>query len=87
MLLAGCQEPVDPVPQEVEAPQLLSADPADGAADIEGTSLNINLTFDQNVKCPSAAGVTLDGDAVVDKVYAYNETVTVTVSSLAKGKT
>ena len=87
LLLAGCQEPVEPEPQEAEAPQLVSADPADGAADIDGTSLNINLTFDQNVKCPSSAAVTIDGDAVVDKVHAYNATVTVAVSSLAKGQT
>ena len=87
MLLAACQEPVDPQPQEVEAPKLVSADPADGASDIEGTTLNINLTFDQNVKCPSYGGVTIDGNATVDKVHAYNATVTVTVSSLAAGQT
>lgn len=85
MLLAACQEPVDPQPQEVEAPKLVSADPADGASDIEGATLDINLTFDQNVKCPDASAVTVSGGALVDKVHAYNTTVTVTLSSLSAG--
>lgn len=89
ILLAGCQEPVDPVTQEAEAPQLVSADPADGTAGIEGTQLKITFTFDQNVKCPSSAasGITVDNNAVIDKVNAYNAVLTIELSSLERGNT
>ena len=89
LLLAGCQEPVDPVTQEVEAPQLVSADPADGTTGIEGTQLKITFTFDQNVKCPSSAasGITVDNNAVIDKVNAYNAVLTIELSSLERGNT
>ena len=89
LLLAGCQEPVDPVTQEAEAPQLVSADPADGTAGIEGTQLKITFTFDQNVKCPSSAasGITVDNNAVIDKVNAYNKVLTIELSSLERGNT
>ena len=89
LLLAGCQEPVDPMPQEAEAPQLVSADPADGTASIEGTQLKITFTFDQNVKCPSSAAsdITVDNNAVIDKVNAYNKVLTIELSSLERGNT
>ena len=89
ILLAGCQEPVDPVTQEAEAPQLVSADPADGTAGIEGTQLKITFTFDQNVKCPSSAAsdITVDNNAVIDKVNAYNKVLTIELSSLERGNT
>ena len=89
ILLAGCQEPVDPVTQEAEAPQLVSADPADGTTGIEGTQLKITFTFDQNVKCPSSAAsdITVDNNAVIDKVNAYNKVLTIELSSLERGNT
>ena len=91
LLLAGCQEPVDPVVETVPAPKLVSSDPADGTADLTGESLTFTLIFDQNVKSPSDrhAGVTIDNNAVVGKVHAYNEKVTIEVTGLdsSLGKT
>ena len=89
LLLAGCQEPVEPEPQEAEAPQFVSADPADGTSGIEGTQLKITFTFDQNVKCPSSAAsdITVDNNAVIDKVNAYNKVLTIELSSLERGNT
>ena len=86
LLLAGCQEPVDPVVDTVDAPKLVSCDPADGAKDLTGDRLTLKLTFDQNIKCPSdqQTGVTIDGGASVDKVYAYNTLLTIDVSGLEK---
>ena len=86
LLLAGCQEPVDPVVETVEAPKLVSCDPADGAKDLTGDRLTLKLTFDQNIKCPSdqQTRVTIDGGASVDKVYAYNTLLTIDVSGLEK---
>lgn len=89
LLLAGCQEPVDPQPQEeASAPQIVSADPADGTTDIDGEQLKVTFTFDQNVKCTSAAaaGITIDNNAVIDKVNAFNTVLTIEISSLEKGK-
>ena len=86
LLLAGCQEPVDPVVEPVDAPKLVSCDPADGAKDLTGDRLTLKLTFDQNIKCPSdqQTRVTIDGGASVDKVYAYNTLLTIDVSGLEK---
>ncbi len=92
LLLSGfssCkQEPSDD-PAGAAAPDLLSCSPENGAQDLKGESLQIVLTFDQNVKCPSSKHslVSIDNDAVVTKVLAYNTDVTITVSSLQEGFT
>ncbi len=88
ILLAGCQEKVEPQPQEADAPKLVSADPADGTTGLEGTDLTVTFTFDQNVKCPSAAaeGITVDNNAVIDNVNAYNTVLTIRLSSLERGQ-
>ena len=44
LLLAGCQEPVDPVVETVDAPKLVSCDPADGAKDLTGDRLTLKAT-------------------------------------------
>jgi len=89
ILLAGCQEKEEPQLKEAEAPQVVSVDPADGETDLEGTALTVTFTFDQNVKCPptAAAGITVDNNAVIGKVNAYNAEVTIELSSLEKGTT
>ena len=70
LLLAGCQEPVDPVVEKVAGPKLVSSDPADGAKDLTGEKLTLVMTFDQNIKCPSAQRekITVDNGAVIDNV-------------------
>ena len=72
LLLAGCQEPVEPVVQKVAGPKLVSCDPADGAQGLTGSELTVKMTFDQNIKCPSdkQALITIDGEASVYNVNA-----------------
>ncbi len=88
--VAGCQKEN---PQDgggsAAAPELVSCSPENGAQELKGESLQIVLTFDQNVKCPSSKHslVSIDNDASVDKVLAYNSAVTITVSSLREGIT
>ena len=66
---------------------MVSCSPENGAADLTGTSLQVKFTFDQNVKCPSSKHslVTVDQEAVIDQVLAYNKDFTVSVSGLQKG--
>ncbi len=87
--LASCQQKSGEDPVVVEAPELVSCDPENGVQELKGTSLQIVLTFDQNVKCPSSKHslLSIDHDAVIDKVLAYNKDVTITVSSLQEGIT
>ena len=86
LLLTGCSEkpPVVSVPED--GPVMVSSDPADGATDLTGDKLTLKLTFDQNVKCPSAQqkNVTIDGGAAIDKVNAYNTVLTIEISGLEK---
>ena len=86
LLLTGCSEkpPVVSVPED--GPVMVSSDPADGATDLTGDKLTLKLTFDQNVKCPSAQqkNVTIDGGAAIDKVNAYNTVLTIEISGLGK---
>ena len=82
--LVSCGEkPVEPETPEA-APVLVSSDPASGAVDVPVKTAAIVLTYDQNVKCPSAlqAGITLSGGATVTKISAYGAAVTVSVSGL-----
>jgi len=74
-------------PTASPAPKLVSSDPASGATDITGTSLDLVLTMDQNVKVSSAnmSKVTVDNGAAIQSVYAYNTTVTIKVSGLEEG--
>ena len=87
-LTPSCGGQVDPVPEEAEAPALLSSSPENGATGITASTLSVVFTFDQNVKCPSDAqkGITIDGGASVDNVEAYATALTVTVSGLVWGK-
>ena len=87
ILLAGCQEKDEPVKEAVPAPKVISSDPSDGSTDLKGEKLAVTVVFDQNVKCSSGsrAQVSIDNDAVIDKIHAYNEKVTVEISGLADG--
>ncbi len=86
-LLTACQQD-EPVVENTPAPKLVSTDPADGAAEITGNTLKVTLTFDQNVKCPTDqhGRITIDNKAVIEKVNAYDKTVTLDVSSLGNEK-
>ena len=86
-LMVGCQEkkPVD-VPL-TDGPDLVSADPANGAKDIKGDKLTIVLTFDQNIKCPPSqqVGISIDGGASIESVHAYMKDLTIKVGGLESG--
>lgn len=86
--LASCSknEPVSSDP--VKAPALLSVDPADGTTDIEGTSLTVKLTYDQNIKCNTAVEkqVNIDNGANVEKINAFSSVLSITVTGLQSGQ-
>ena len=88
LLLAGCQESVEPVVQKIAGPKLVSCDPADGAQGLIGSELTVKMTFDQNIKCPSdkQALISIDGEASVDNVNAYMTDLTIKVSGLKEGE-
>lgn len=85
LLLAGCQEP--PESEGFGGPEMVSCDPADGAADVTGTKLTMKLTFDQNIKCPSDqhGRISVDGGAAVAEVRAFNTELAITVTGLEDG--
>lgn len=85
-LLAGCGKEVDP-PDPVTPPLLVGTVPADGAENLEGETLTITLTFDQNIKCTSEqkARIMLEGGAVIGNINAYMKDLTVTVTGLESG--
>ena len=90
LFLAGCSEKPPVVEKPVVGPALLSVTPENGVAGVTGKELAVTLIFDQNVKCPSAQqkNVSIDNDATVAKVNAFNEKVTVDIVSLEEnGKT
>jgi aryl-phospho-beta-D-glucosidase BglC (GH1 family) len=88
LLAFACGEPVQPEPVETPGPALVSTSPADGIGGIEGPSLSIVFTFDQNILCTPASleGVSVDGGAFIDKASPAGATLTVVVSGLARGK-
>ena len=88
LAVLSCGNPLEPEPVEVPAPALVSTSPADGTGGIEGPSLSIAFTFDQNIVCTSSgvAGISVDGGAFIDKVSPAGAALTVVVSGLARGK-
>ena len=88
LLAFACGEPVQPEPVETPGPALVSTSPADGIGGIEGPSLSIVFTFDQNILCTSASlkGLSVDGGAFIEKASPAGATLTVVVSGLARGK-
>jgi len=70
------------------APVLVSTDPADGTVGIEGTSLSVAFTFDQDIRCPSEEqkGITVNGGASISQVAATGTTLTVDVVRLSPGR-
>ena len=84
LFLAGCSENPPVVEKPVAGPEVLSVTPENGVTDVTGKELTVIFTFDQNVKSPSSqhSNITIDNGASIVKVNAYNEQVTVNISSL-----
>ena len=80
------QENDDPMPSP--APVLLSADPADGTTDLEGESLTVKLTYDQNIKCNFSAAerVSIDNEAAIEKLYFNSAVLAIDISGLKPGR-
>ena len=69
LLAFSCGGPEEVTPEEpAAAPALVSTSPADDIGGIEGPSLSIVFTFDQNILCTSASleGISVDGGAFID---------------------
>lgn len=84
----SCTQPQEQATEEPKADvQLVSTSPENGTSGIKGSTLEIVLTFDQNIKCPPSqqSKITV-ADAVIDKVVAYNKDLTLSISSLKAGK-
>ena len=79
---------VDP-PEPVAPPMLVGTVPEDGTTGLEGESLTITLTFDQNIKCPMSQHslITIDGNASIENINAYMTDLTIKVSGLEGGST
>ena len=86
--IAGCTKPEAEKPEQAPAPVLLSTEPADGAVGLEGERVTVKLTYDQNIKCSSAAAkqITIDNDAVIEKVHAYSAVLSVELVGLISGR-
>lgn len=84
----SCNKIVDG-PEPVAAPMLLSANPENGASSVEGSSVKVIFTFDQNVKCPvdQQGRVKVDNGATIVSVVALNTNLTVSLEGLEGGKT
>ena len=87
LLVAGCRD-IDPV-EPLAAPMLVSTDPADGSTELDAKPLTVTLTFNQSVKCLASghSKVSLDGGAVIDKIYFDQKDLMTDISGLEKGKT
>ena len=87
LLVAGCRD-IDPV-EPLAAPMLVSTDPADGSTELDAKPLTVTLTFNQSVKCLTSdhSKVSLDGGAVIDKIYFDQKDLMTDISGLEKGKT
>ena len=86
----SCQKPEEnDGPAPAEKPLLVSSVPSDGAEDLQGNSLEMTLTFDRNVLCPTAQQdrISVGNGAVIDDVSAYMTEVTVNISGLEEGRT
>ena len=87
--LTACNKAENPPTEPVEAPKLLSCNPADGTTGLTGEKLTGKLTYDQNIKCNSSltGQVTIDNGAAIDKINAYSTALSIDVSGLKSGQT
>lgn len=89
IMAAACDGGSDNPAESEPAPELVSCDPENGAQELDGSTLTVTFTFDQNVKCPSSghSRITVDRGAEVSKVTSLKTDVSVELSSLEKGAT
>ena len=89
VLAFSCQAPEDDPVTGAEPPHLVSSSPEDGAADLVGTSLDLILTFDRNVMCPTAerGRIAVSGGAQIGNIDAYMQEVTLGITGLEQGST
>ncbi len=87
--LTACNKAENPPTEPVEAPKLLSCNPADGTTGLTGEKLTVKLTYDQNIKCNSSltGQVTIDNGAAIDKLNAYSTALSIDVSGLKSAQT
>ena len=85
-LFGACKPEDSPVDPQAEAPKLISSTPADGAVDVQGSSISAELIFDQNIRCTKTGAVTVSGGAVIDRVFAGTNNLLVDISSLEAGQ-
>ena len=87
ILAFSCQTPEEDPVTGAEPPHLVSSSPEDGAADLVGTSLDLILTFDRNVMCPTAERdrIAVSGGAQIANIDAYMQEVTIGISGLEQG--
>lgn len=85
----SCQKPDDGPAVVSEPPALVSSSPQNGATGVAGTSLDMVLTFDQNVMCPTSrqGDITIDNGASIIRVNAYMQEVTISIDGLEAGQT
>lgn len=88
-VLAGCSKDPDGPEVVAEGPRLVSSLPEDGASVLTGTSLTFQLTFDQNVFCPTSERnrISVSNGASITRVDAYMKDVTLQLDGLQGGKT
>lgn len=85
-LAAGCGKD-NPEVEPAEAPKIVSFDPENGSTGLEGTSLSVKVTFDQNVKCPTdMRHLAYVEGAVVDKILTPSNYVEFRISGLESGQ-
>ena len=83
----SCGDPAEEGPVENPGPALVSTDPADGTSGIEASSQTVVLTFDQNIACTPEGlqGISVDGEAFINKVTPSGADLTVIVAGLRRG--
>ena len=83
-LAASCQKPDNPVPEQAEAPKLVSVSPENGAEGVMYGSIDLILSFDAAVMCPTArrGEICIDNGASISKIDANGKNVTLTLGNL-----
>lgn len=83
-LLAGCGEPDAPLPQQSDPPKLVSVTPYDGEQNVMYGSIDLVLSFDAAVMCPTArrGEISINNGASISKINAYGKDITLTLDNL-----
>ena len=86
-LVFSCGKPEEDPVKDITGPALVSSSPEDGASGLVGGTLELVLTFDRTVMCPTAEQdrIVVSGGAVIDGVEAYMRDVTIDISGLEHG--